>query len=264
MSRQPLLLCFVTLLIFGEEYKLWDQWRYSSTHSLTSALDGSECSASRPGRFTPRERASGTHWVGGWVGLRAVLDAVVKRKIPSPHQESNPRNLMVQSVAQRYTDWAITGLFCIYGATHTWMVEYHDQGHFCWEDAVSGKTFTSPTHHLFHGTSKTLVSKYDMYTRSSVANLRDILPLKWFDLHTKASKYYTLRMIPYRYQFLYIISISMYSDIVKSVRHNLKVSYSLHDRKCLHVKNISYTICKLVYYPSPYRISHAQLQWFIS
>jgi hypothetical protein len=32
---------------------------YSSAHSLTSALDGGEWSASRPGRFTPRERAPG-------------------------------------------------------------------------------------------------------------------------------------------------------------------------------------------------------------
>jgi hypothetical protein len=32
---------------------------------LTSALDGSEWSASRPGRFTPMERAPGTHWIGG-------------------------------------------------------------------------------------------------------------------------------------------------------------------------------------------------------
>jgi hypothetical protein len=39
---------------------LWE-WRYSSTHSLTSALDGGEWSASRPDRFTPRERAPGTH-----------------------------------------------------------------------------------------------------------------------------------------------------------------------------------------------------------
>jgi hypothetical protein len=46
-------------------------WRYNPTHSLTSALDGGEWSASRPGRFTPRERASGTHWIGGWVGPRA-------------------------------------------------------------------------------------------------------------------------------------------------------------------------------------------------
>jgi hypothetical protein len=53
-------------------------------HSLTSALDGSEWSASRPGRFTPRERAPGTYWIGGWVGPKVVLDAVVKWKIPSP------------------------------------------------------------------------------------------------------------------------------------------------------------------------------------
>jgi hypothetical protein len=49
---------------------------YSSTHSLTSALDGGELSASHPNRFTPRERAPGTHWIGGCVDLRAVLDAV--------------------------------------------------------------------------------------------------------------------------------------------------------------------------------------------
>jgi len=40
------------------------EWRYRSTHSLTSALDGGEWSASCPGRFTPRERAHCTHWRG--------------------------------------------------------------------------------------------------------------------------------------------------------------------------------------------------------
>jgi hypothetical protein len=66
---------------------------------LTSTLDGSEWSASHPGRFTPKEKAPG--WRGGWVGPRAVLDAVAKRKIPSPRRESNAP--IVQSVAQRYT-----------------------------------------------------------------------------------------------------------------------------------------------------------------
>jgi hypothetical protein len=56
------------------------EWRHSSTHSLTSALDGGEWSASGLGRFTPRERAPGTHWIRGWVGPRAVLDAMVKKK----------------------------------------------------------------------------------------------------------------------------------------------------------------------------------------
>jgi hypothetical protein len=35
---------------------------------LTLALVGGEWSASRPGRFTPWERALGTDWIGGWVG----------------------------------------------------------------------------------------------------------------------------------------------------------------------------------------------------
>jgi hypothetical protein len=47
------------------------EWRYSSTHSLTSALDGGKWSASRTGRFTPREGAPGTDLLGGWVGPRA-------------------------------------------------------------------------------------------------------------------------------------------------------------------------------------------------
>jgi hypothetical protein len=34
---------------------------------LTSALDGSEWSASRLSRFNPGERTPVTHWVGGWV-----------------------------------------------------------------------------------------------------------------------------------------------------------------------------------------------------
>jgi hypothetical protein len=71
---------------------------------LTSALDGGEWSASRPGRFTLRERAAGTDWIGDWVGSRAVLDTVVKRKIPSSRREPNPRTPIIQSVVQRYTD----------------------------------------------------------------------------------------------------------------------------------------------------------------
>jgi hypothetical protein len=58
---------------------------------LTSALDGGEWSASRPGRFIPRERAPGTPWIGGcWVGVRAGQDAVVERYISSHYRDSNP------------------------------------------------------------------------------------------------------------------------------------------------------------------------------
>jgi hypothetical protein len=63
---------------------------------LTSALAGSEWSASRPCRFTPGERAPGARWIGGWVGPRAGLDDVEKRKF-----------LILQPVTSRYTDYAI-------------------------------------------------------------------------------------------------------------------------------------------------------------
>jgi hypothetical protein len=86
------------------------EWRYSSMHSLTSALDGSECSASRPSHFTPRERVPVTQRIGGWVGPRASLDAVSKGKIPSPRRESNSDHPIFQPVASRYTDWAIPAL----------------------------------------------------------------------------------------------------------------------------------------------------------
>jgi hypothetical protein len=39
---------------------------------LASALAGGEWSASSPCHFTPGERAPGTHWIGGWVGLEPV------------------------------------------------------------------------------------------------------------------------------------------------------------------------------------------------
>jgi hypothetical protein len=87
------------------------EWRYSSTHSLTSALDWGEWSASRHSRFTPKEIPPGTHWIGGWVGPRPVLDTVVKRKIPSPRRESNPKTPIFQPVAQRYTDWILRLMF---------------------------------------------------------------------------------------------------------------------------------------------------------
>jgi hypothetical protein len=45
---------------------------------LTSALVGGEWSTSRPVRFTPRERAPGTHCIGGWVDPRAGLDDMEK------------------------------------------------------------------------------------------------------------------------------------------------------------------------------------------
>jgi hypothetical protein len=54
------------------------------------APDDCEWPASLPGRFTPGEIVPGAHWIGGWVGLRAGLEAVGKRKI-LPLQGIEPR-----------------------------------------------------------------------------------------------------------------------------------------------------------------------------
>jgi hypothetical protein len=61
--------------------------------------------------FTPRplytrERAPGTHCIGGWVDPRAGLDNIEKWKF-WPYRDSNPELSVVQPVASRYTDCAI-------------------------------------------------------------------------------------------------------------------------------------------------------------
>jgi hypothetical protein len=43
---------------------------------FTLVLDRDEWSASNPSHFTPWETAHSTHWIGGWVGPKADLDAV--------------------------------------------------------------------------------------------------------------------------------------------------------------------------------------------
>jgi hypothetical protein len=80
---------------------LLGKWRYSSTHSLTSALDGDEWSASRAGRFTPRERDP-------WYPLDTRLGRPQSRsgrggeeKISQPLPGLEPP--IIQPVAQRYT-----------------------------------------------------------------------------------------------------------------------------------------------------------------
>jgi hypothetical protein len=49
----------------------------------------------------PKERIPSMHWIEGWVGPRAGLDTMVKRKIPSHCWDSYPP--IIQPIAQRYT-----------------------------------------------------------------------------------------------------------------------------------------------------------------
>jgi hypothetical protein len=59
--------------------------------NMTSALYGSEWSASRTCRFTPEEGASGAQWIGGWVDPRTDLEDVKRRKyLATPRHELGP------------------------------------------------------------------------------------------------------------------------------------------------------------------------------
>jgi hypothetical protein len=78
--KVKLSLCFFFLHWASRRGGVLGEWMYSSMHSLTSTLNWGEWSASRPSHFTPRERATGTQWIAGWLGPRAGLEAVAKRK----------------------------------------------------------------------------------------------------------------------------------------------------------------------------------------
>jgi hypothetical protein len=59
----------LSLCLTNSAFRPEDVWgsRCTDPVFLTSALLWGEWSASRPDRFTPWERTSGTHWIGGWM-----------------------------------------------------------------------------------------------------------------------------------------------------------------------------------------------------
>jgi hypothetical protein len=63
-------------------------------------------------RFAPGERTPGTHWIGGWVGPRAGLDAEARRKILCLCQGSNPGRL-VRSQTLYWLSYPGSRLFCM-------------------------------------------------------------------------------------------------------------------------------------------------------
>jgi hypothetical protein len=64
---------------------------------LISALDGGEWPASRPAPG----KDSGTHWIGGWVGLRGGLNTEDRGKILRLGRGSNPGVILKVKVTDR-------------------------------------------------------------------------------------------------------------------------------------------------------------------
>jgi hypothetical protein len=74
---------------------------------LTTALVRDEWSASRPPPLYPRERAPGTHFIGGWVDPTAGLDDMEQWTFFTLPGFELPLPVVVQPVASLYTDWVI-------------------------------------------------------------------------------------------------------------------------------------------------------------
>jgi hypothetical protein len=138
-----------------------------------------EVSGQLPAALPPGKRAPGTHWIGSWVGPRTVLDAVVKRKIPSSRRETNPRTPTVQPVAQNYTDCRLIifpqkFLFLKCGTNKF-------QGFFFWEEKYE-------TLHMKHFTFKQVQKLNMQVTSVSIADR-----LFYSDLHGSNAVVSTLR-----------------------------------------------------------------------
>jgi hypothetical protein len=74
-----------------------EEWMYSTILSLPRV--GRKCSASRPGSFTLRKRAPGTHWIGGRVRPRTGLKNVEKILDPTRTRTPAPRSSIPYPVA---------------------------------------------------------------------------------------------------------------------------------------------------------------------
>jgi hypothetical protein len=75
--------------------------RYSPYSFATSALDGGEWSASRPGRtLPPRKGLPATRWTGGYAGPTAGLATEATGKILCLCEGSNLDRPVVHSVAR--------------------------------------------------------------------------------------------------------------------------------------------------------------------
>jgi hypothetical protein len=74
-------------LFLTEHHAMKAYWGVEVWHSMEV-----KWSATRLGRFIPREKAPSTHLIGRYLAPGAGLDAVVRRKISSPYRDSNPRS----------------------------------------------------------------------------------------------------------------------------------------------------------------------------
>lgn len=70
-----------------------------------SALDKRKWQDLRPKYFILQKTAPATHWLGGWVGLRAHLDTTEKTKISAPPLASHHPANHLDIILTDFTDY---------------------------------------------------------------------------------------------------------------------------------------------------------------
>jgi hypothetical protein len=92
-----------------------EEWRYSSTHSLTSTLDVSG-QLNAPGAPFPGKEPSVHTGQGAERTPEPVRTRCRREKLPAPRRDSNPYHPILPPAVSRHTDWAIPALFlqCIF------------------------------------------------------------------------------------------------------------------------------------------------------
>jgi hypothetical protein len=114
---------------------MWGVDKYNHVF-LTSALVGGEWSV----LLYTRERAAGTHWIGGWVDPRAGLDDKENGKfLTLPELELRPfsRPTRSQSIHRRMQEDRSQTNFLIFSRHEDAIQEYTEDDDFKFEDGTS-------------------------------------------------------------------------------------------------------------------------------
>jgi hypothetical protein len=107
------------------------EWKYSST-ILDLGVRWRWVASFTALPCYPWETAPGTHWTGGWMGPRAGVDIMEKRRVSFPYWESDSGSLVVQTSAKLFTDWAVQAAPCIILSV-VYYRHCQDHTHFKWK-----------------------------------------------------------------------------------------------------------------------------------
>jgi hypothetical protein len=103
---------------------------------LTLALDGGEWLPSRTGRFTPEERALGTHWIRGWSGRcgeeKNLPLPAIEPRLSSPKPRLSPRKVSLFLSVRKIDGESGTCVAAANYQARTTVPEERENAGLCW------------------------------------------------------------------------------------------------------------------------------------